>query len=269
MAGGAVAGVVLLKNSLAPYIKPAICRMFPELQDTTTSTGEAQPVQHELQSALSTQSDELHLLKLHLDQLNKSLEQDKLATELKFAEAKTSAASLRDFTSTIQSELTQIKSSVAEYAPSQVLEMLQKGETPPGIRDINDKPPNPNQEIPEPQLKRKPKPWERDYVSSTAGTSTSFFGDTPPAGSSSTPPTASGAPSSDKAPEASSAGGGGWRPPPKPMVAMPAAAAAIGFGQKEAEDGPPEGLKIEELPDSAVNVEASSAPGKSLRAYSV
>ncbi|KAK3236718.1 hypothetical protein CYMTET_53158 [Cymbomonas tetramitiformis] len=320
MAGGAVAGVVLLKNSLAPYIKPAICRMFPELQDTTTSTGEAQPVQHELQSALSTQSDELHLLKLHLDQLNKSLEQDKLATELKFAEAKTSAASLRDFTSTIQSELTQIKSSVAELSsaasstrkaaepdlrseladlksmlssqvakvnpPSaqspvaeakpapgssvgpppphpqsynEVLEMLQKGETPPGIRDINDKPPNPNQEIPEPQLKRKPKPWERDYVSSTAGTSTSFFGDTPPAGSSSTPPTAS-----DKAPEASSAGGGGWRPPPKPMVAMPAAAAAIGFGQKEAEDGPPEGLKIEELPDSAVNVEASSAPEPSL-----
>eukprot|EP00958_Prasinococcus_capsulatus_P001482 scaffold137_cov398-Prasinococcus_capsulatus_cf.AAC.4 len=39
----------------------------------------------------------------------------------------------------------------------EVLEMLENGVTPPGIREIDDKPPNPNQPLTESQLKRKPK----------------------------------------------------------------------------------------------------------------
>lgn len=43
----------------------------------------------------------------------------------------------------------------------EVLEMLEKGITPPGIRtDINDKPPNPLQPLPEPRAKPLRKPWE-------------------------------------------------------------------------------------------------------------
>lgn len=34
----------------------------------------------------------------------------------------------------------------------QILEMVRRGETPPGIRDINDKPPNPNQPLSASQL---------------------------------------------------------------------------------------------------------------------
>lgn len=43
----------------------------------------------------------------------------------------------------------------------QVLEMLEKGQTPPGIRDdINDKPPNPSQPPPAARAQPRPKPWE-------------------------------------------------------------------------------------------------------------
>lgn len=52
----------------------------------------------------------------------------------------------------------------------EVLEMLEKGQTPPGIRtDINDKPPNPYQPPPEPKLKPKPKPWEGRASSASVG----------------------------------------------------------------------------------------------------
>ena len=44
----------------------------------------------------------------------------------------------------------------------EVLEMLERGETPPGIRDdIDDKPPNPEQPPPPSRMKPPPKPWER------------------------------------------------------------------------------------------------------------
>ena len=45
---------------------------------------------------------------------------------------------------------------------SQVLEMLERGETPPGIRhDIIDTPPDPQQAASEARLKPRSKPWER------------------------------------------------------------------------------------------------------------
>lgn len=44
----------------------------------------------------------------------------------------------------------------------EVLEMLEKGETPPGIRtDIDDKAPNPEQAVPTPRMPVPRKPWER------------------------------------------------------------------------------------------------------------
>lgn len=39
--------------------------------------------------------------------------------------------------------------------------LLVQGEQPPGIQDIDDKPPNPDQAISEPKMKPRPKPWER------------------------------------------------------------------------------------------------------------
>lgn len=52
----------------------------------------------------------------------------------------------------------------AEIVPSllQVLEMLEKGETPPNIRtDIVDEPPNPSAAPSSARMKPRPKPWER------------------------------------------------------------------------------------------------------------
>eukprot|EP00898_Chlorokybus_atmophyticus_P007236 jgi/Chlat1/7513/Chrsp61S07026 len=42
-----------------------------------------------------------------------------------------------------------------------VLQMLEKGEKPPNIRDVNDKAPNPSQLPSEARLRSRPKPWER------------------------------------------------------------------------------------------------------------
>mmetsp|Transcript_17360 Transcript_17360/g.23993 ORF Transcript_17360/g.23993 Transcript_17360/m.23993 type:complete len:561 (-) Transcript_17360:169-1851(-) len=48
---------------------------------------------------------------------------------------------------------------------AEVLEMLEQGQTPPGIREIDDKPPNPHQAFPSARLQPKPKPWEKKEVS--------------------------------------------------------------------------------------------------------
>ncbi|CAK7328924.1 unnamed protein product [Dovyalis caffra] len=43
---------------------------------------------------------------------------------------------------------------------SSIMEMVQRGEKPANIRDINDQPPNPNQQISNPRIAPRTKPWE-------------------------------------------------------------------------------------------------------------
>ncbi|KAF5751873.1 peroxisomal membrane protein PEX14 [Tripterygium wilfordii] len=52
--------------------------------------------------------------------------------------------------------------SVAPHPKSymEIMAMVQRGEKPPNIRDINDQPPNPNQQIPNPRVAPRTKPWE-------------------------------------------------------------------------------------------------------------
>jgi hypothetical protein len=45
----------------------------------------------------------------------------------------------------------------------EVLQMLKDGKPIPGIRDIDDKPPNPNQAPTDPKLKPRAKPWEKGF----------------------------------------------------------------------------------------------------------
>ncbi|KAI3759387.1 hypothetical protein L6452_07161 [Arctium lappa] len=42
----------------------------------------------------------------------------------------------------------------------EIMAMVQRGERPPNIREINDLPPNPDQPVSNPRLAPKPKPWE-------------------------------------------------------------------------------------------------------------
>lgn len=42
----------------------------------------------------------------------------------------------------------------------EIMAMVQRGEKPSNIREINDLPPNPNQPVPNPSLAPRPKPWE-------------------------------------------------------------------------------------------------------------
>lgn len=67
--------------------------------------------------------------------------------------------------------------------------MLEKGQTPPGIRtDINDKPPDPSAAPPAARMKPRPKPWERGAAGSLAsslggaGGSSSSLGSLPAGG---------------------------------------------------------------------------------------
>ncbi|MCD9645339.1 hypothetical protein HAX54_034194 [Datura stramonium] len=55
-----------------------------------------------------------------------------------------------------------VEPSVAPHPKSymDIMAMIQRGEKPSNIRDINDQPPNPNQPIPDSRVGPKPKPWE-------------------------------------------------------------------------------------------------------------
>ncbi|XP_009800698.1 peroxisomal membrane protein PEX14-like [Nicotiana sylvestris] len=55
-----------------------------------------------------------------------------------------------------------VEPSVAPHPKSymDIMAMIQRGEKPSNIRDINDEPPNPNPPVPEPRVGPKPKPWE-------------------------------------------------------------------------------------------------------------
>ncbi|KAK1696151.1 hypothetical protein QYE76_012848 [Lolium multiflorum] len=49
----------------------------------------------------------------------------------------------------------------------EVMEMIQRGERPDDIQDINDEPPNPDQPISKPRMAPKPKPWEKQVEESS------------------------------------------------------------------------------------------------------
>ena len=85
--------------------------------------------------------------------------------------------------------------------------MLEKGQTPPGIRDIDDKPPDPDARIPAATMSRRRKPWEK---SGGASGLANGGGDT--AGG------ASGSPLSANGRAVEGGGGGGWRPPSVPSM---------------------------------------------------
>ncbi|PSS07787.1 Peroxisomal membrane protein [Actinidia chinensis var. chinensis] len=55
-----------------------------------------------------------------------------------------------------------VEPSIAPHPKSymEIMAMVQRGEKPPNIREINDLPPNPNQPLPNPHLAPRAKPWE-------------------------------------------------------------------------------------------------------------
>ncbi|KAM7272551.1 hypothetical protein ACFE04_027214 [Oxalis oulophora] len=55
-----------------------------------------------------------------------------------------------------------VEPSAAPHSKSymEIMEMVQRGERPPNVRDINDMPPNPNQQPSNPRLGPRAKPWE-------------------------------------------------------------------------------------------------------------
>jgi hypothetical protein len=112
-----------------------------------------------------------------------------------------------------------------------VLDMLDKGLTPPGIRDIDDKPPDPSRAVPRAQVEPRRKPWEaasvtdasngperhrendfsaNDAGGSEPGTKTSF---------------------ENQNDADASFGGEGWRPPSVPS--MSSEASEVLFGRKK------------------------------------
>uniref|UniRef100_A0A7C9ELS4 Peroxisomal membrane protein PEX14 n=1 Tax=Opuntia streptacantha TaxID=393608 RepID=A0A7C9ELS4_OPUST len=52
---------------------------------------------------------------------------------------------------------------------TEIMAMVQRGERPPNVRDIDDRPPNPNQPISNPSLTPRAKPWQVGQSASSAG----------------------------------------------------------------------------------------------------
>ena len=112
----------------------------------------------------------------------------------------------------------------------QVLAMLEKGETPPGIRNIDDKPPNPDAEIPPAKLERRRKPWEtaENDTNGTNGTNGTIGG-----GDTSRPwlPSRADAGNASGSGSGSASRGdvsGGWQPPKVPSMSSQARGALTG-----------------------------------------
>lgn len=102
-----------------------------------------------------------------------------------------------------------------------ILQMLEQGKTPPGIRnDINDKPPDPSQAPSDARLQPRPKPWER--AASGAGSLSVSGGGGLPFGSGGGGAGPSAAQSSAPSPTPVSEAGssGAWKPPPVPQPSL-------------------------------------------------
>ncbi|KAI3454501.1 hypothetical protein Pfo_011164 [Paulownia fortunei] len=71
--------------------------------------------------------------------------------------ADTDSPSVRSF-----SQSASVEPSVAPHPKSymEIMDMIQRGEKPSNIREINDAPPNPNQPVSNPRSAPRPKPWE-------------------------------------------------------------------------------------------------------------
>ncbi|KAL6524461.1 hypothetical protein OROHE_016132 [Orobanche hederae] len=51
---------------------------------------------------------------------------------------------------------------------NEIMAMIQRGEKPSNIREINDAPPNPNQSVSNPRIAPRPKPWESNQPQNTS-----------------------------------------------------------------------------------------------------
>jgi hypothetical protein len=112
-----------------------------------------------------------------------------------------------------------------------VLDMLDKGLTPPGIRDIDDKPPDPSRAVPRAQVEPRRKPWEAASVTDASNgperhTENDFSAND--AGGSE-PGTKTSFENQNDAD--ASFGGEGWRPPSVPS--MSSEASEVLFGRKK------------------------------------
>ncbi|CAI9117358.1 OLC1v1018735C1 [Oldenlandia corymbosa var. corymbosa] len=70
-----------------------------------------------------------------------------------------------------------VEPSVAPHPKSymEIMAMVQRGERPSNIREINDQPPNPNQPVSDPRLAPKPKPWEIGQSQSSTTNGFQYF----------------------------------------------------------------------------------------------
>ncbi|OMO78235.1 peroxisomal membrane protein PEX14 [Corchorus capsularis] len=102
-------------------------------------------VQHASQNGLGTKLQELSII--HTDDPGNSV-----SSSMKF---KPSVISSYD--SSVRPSSAPLRSSAGQHPKSymEILDMIQRGEKPPGIKDIDDSPPNPDQPLPNPRITPK------------------------------------------------------------------------------------------------------------------
>eukprot|EP00890_Picochlorum_soloecismus_P006169 jgi/Picsp_1/6553/NSC_03896-R1_peroxin pex14 len=121
---------------------------------------------------LSVISSSLSELRKEVNSIASKLEEDRTSEQ----PPKTTAASSRMIGNGTDAAAKDFEDSVESSNPQhpvsymEVLEMLERGQTPPGIRDdINDKAPNPQVTPPPARLRPLPKPWKREASSEKGG----------------------------------------------------------------------------------------------------
>ena len=106
-----------------------------------------------------------------------------------------------------------------------VLDMLDKGLTPPGIKDVDDKPPDPTRSMPRARVEPRRKPWE-----ASLGTDDDTFDEKKPFPMGRSPFAENAENAADGASFEDEDAGGGWRPPRVPS--MSSEASEVLFGTK-------------------------------------
>ncbi|OMO80246.1 hypothetical protein COLO4_24172 [Corchorus olitorius] len=99
-------------------------------------------VQHASQNGLSTKLQELSII--HRDDPGNSV-----SSSMKFK-----PSGISSYDSSVRPSSAPLMSSAGQHPKSymEILDMIQRGEKPPGIKDIDDSPPNPDQPLPNPRI---------------------------------------------------------------------------------------------------------------------
>ncbi|XAR72631.1 hypothetical protein NMG60_11019342 [Bertholletia excelsa] len=162
--------VILFKNAIVPRLKSWIRKVVFEeegksIKRTNSSPGLEEEATAAAKAAAAAATDVARATQeilISKSEEKKCFEELMNLLGLQVQEMKSMSTAIRKLEARPSSPSKAVEPSAAPHPKSymEILDMVQRGEKPPNIREINDLPPNPNQPLPNPQVAPRPKPWE-------------------------------------------------------------------------------------------------------------